>query len=190
MTQKLVTETTGAFRFITVKKDSSGKNSSIRVLALLPLEETLSSHLCREAMKLASRSNQRVDLVFKLHPASNSAHKDRSRFQKTNPEEYLDEEHFMKNSRKPMWLLIMDFRLARSSRIRNSRWDSINPDGLYHNPIPYGAANKCNILLDSPDSFDLLLKISKKTKIHPNPKIHSDILERSTRSAALELLGL
>ena len=64
------------------------------------------------------------------------------------------------------------------------------PDGLYHNPIPDGAAKGMHILLDSPDSFDLLLKISKKTTNHPNPKIYSDALERPTRSAALELLGL
>lgn len=188
----LVAETTGAFRFTTIKKDSSGKNSSIRVLAPLPLEENLSSHLCREAMKLASGSNERVDLVFKLHPASNSAHKDRSGFPENQSgrvfwtkrtfHEELEEAHVVIGS----WTSALLEAAASGIAVGIL----LTPDGLYHNPIPYGAAKGMHILLDSSDSFDLLLKISKKTTIHPNPKIHSDILERSTRSAALELLGI
>jgi hypothetical protein len=63
-------------------------------------------------------------------------------------------------------------------------------DGLYHNPIPDGAAKEIHILLDSLHSFDLLLKISKERASSSNPKKHRDILEQPTRSAALKLLGL
>ena len=183
---KLVTETTGAFRFTSIKKNSSGKKSSIRVLAPLPLEENLSSHLCREALKLASRSNEKVALVFKLHPASNPAHSDRSGFAANHSGRVFWTKRTFHDELEEAHVVIGSWTSALLEAAASGVAVGIlsAPDGLYHNPIPDGAAKGMHILLDSPDSFDLLLKISKKTTNHPNPRIYSDVLERPTRSCA------
>ena len=188
----LVAETTGAFRFTTVSKPHLRKNNPVRVLVPLPLEDNLSSHLCNEARKLASQSNEKLVLTFKLHPASSPEHKDKL---KSDGKQDVSEFWTMRTFHEELeeadavigsWTSALLEAAASGVAVGILQ----SPDGLYHNPIPDEAAKGRQILLDFLGSFDLLLKISKERASSPNPKKHLDILEQPTRPAALELLGL
>ena len=189
---KLVAETTGAFRFTIIKKAKLEKSNPTRVLAPLPLEENLSSHLCKEARKLASQSNEKVDLILQLHPASSPAHRDRLKFSGNHDGRVFWTTRTFHEELREANAVIGSWTSALLEAAASGLAVGIlsAPDGLYHNPIPNGAAKGRQILLESPDSFDLLLKISKETTSCPNSKNHRDILELPTRSAALKLLGL
>ena len=189
---ELVAETTGAFRFTTVSKAHLRKNNPVRVLVPLPLEENLSSHLCKEARNLASQSSEKVDLTFKLHPASSPEHNELLKIAgDQHGSEFWTERTFHEELGKAD-VVIGAWTSALLEAAASGVAVGILPasDGLYHNPIPDGAAKETHILLDSLHSFDLLLKISKERASSSNPKKHRDILEQPTRSAALKLLGL
>jgi hypothetical protein len=189
---KLAAETTGAFRFTTVSRSNSRNRNSVSVLVPLPLEENLCIHLCNEARELASHSDQKLDLTFKLHPASNRALKNRLKLSaKRNDIEFWAYRSFHEEL-KEADVVIGSWTSALLEAAASGIAVGIlsSPDGLYHNPIPNGVAMGMHFVLDSHDSFDLLLKILKERAISPNQKKYRDILEQPTRSAALELLGL
>jgi hypothetical protein len=189
---KLVAQTTGAFRFTIVTRSNSRNRNSLSVLVPLPLEESLCIHLCNEARKLASHSNQKLDLTFKLHPASNRALKNRLKLSaKRDVIEFWTNRTFHEEL-KEADVVIGSWTSALVEAAASGIAVGIlsSPDGLYHNPIPNDVTMGMHIVLDSNDSFDLLLKKTKESVTSRNPIKHIDILEKPSRSAALELLGI
>ena len=133
-----------------------------------------------------------MDLTFKLHPASSPEHNELLKIAgDQHGSEFWTERTFHEELGKAD-AVIGAWTSALLEAAASGVAVGILPasDGLYHNPIPDGAAKGRQILLDFLGSFDLLLKISKERASSPNPKKHLDILEKPTRPAALELLGL
>ena len=188
---ELRVETTGGFRFSKPESATTDKTGPLRALVPLSYDLDLASHACRLARNLISpAAKEKVYLIFKPHPAADHRRVEALKTENITAGETWSTRTFPED-------------LARADAVLGCWTTSLleavvaglpagilpSPDGLFHNPIPEGAAEGWSFPVDSSETFAPLLAFARTCRNSP-PSPPLDIFEPPTRKAALELLGL
>lgn len=187
----LQTETTGAFRFAPPQVRAKRRRGPIRLLAPLSYDPELARDCCRRIRTLLREvDDEEFIIVYKTHPATNHLSLEALKTECSSGKESWTSRPFSEE------LELADAVLGSWT---TALLEAVNagvpagllrsPDGLFHNPIPPGAADEWTFRVDSFNTLAPLLAFTRKQRCSPHPP-PSHVLAPPSRKYALRLFGL
>lgn len=186
----LQAETTGAFRFALPQTRPKRRRGPLRLLVPLSYDSRLARDSClRIRSLLQDVDDVGFQVVFKAHPATPHSSQEALETESSSSKESwtsrpFSEELELADAVLGSWTtaLLEAVNAGVPAGVLRS------PDGLFHNPIPPGAADEWTFRVDSSDTLAPLLVFTRKQRCSPRPP-PSRVLEPPTRNHALRLFG-